>query len=98
MCNHATRVGFEHNGFFSSVPSTFDLVLRVSALVCVLLRIFISFGSTLQSNMDDFYDPAWPPGTVRLQQLFDNESKDAEIILQPRPTDNPSEECSISRC
>ncbi len=48
--------------------------------------------------MDDFYDPAWPPGTVRLQQLFDNESKDAEIILQPRPTDNPSEECSISRC
>jgi len=38
-------------------------------------------------------DPAWPPGTVRLQQLTssDNATKDARIVLQPRPTDNPND-------
>jgi hypothetical protein len=37
------------------------------------------------------FGEAWPPGTVKLQQLLKNETKDAEIILQPRPTDNPND-------
>jgi len=40
-----------------------------------------------------YSDPAWPPGTVRLQQIFDkgNSHKDANIILQPRPTADPND-------
>ncbi|KAK3626956.1 hypothetical protein LTR56_019495 [Elasticomyces elasticus] len=43
--------------------------------------------------MDDYMDPEWPPGTVRLQSLLHNDvgGKDTEIILQPRPTDNPND-------
>ncbi|KAJ9619851.1 hypothetical protein H2203_008122 [Taxawa tesnikishii (nom. ined.)] len=44
--------------------------------------------------MDDFSDPAWPPGTVKLQQLLEAETKSeksAEVILQPRPTDDPND-------
>lgn len=42
--------------------------------------------------MDEYSDPAWPPGTVKLQQLIQGGSaKDAEIILQPRPTDDPND-------
>lgn len=42
--------------------------------------------------MEGFTDPAWPPGTVRLQVLQDNsKGQDAEIILQPRPTDDPND-------
>lgn len=46
-----------------------------------------------------YSDPAWPPGTVRLQQLFssDNAHKDARIILQPRPTDNPNDPLNWSK-
>lgn len=40
---------------------------------------------------DGFCDPAWPPGTVKLAQLLGSDKKDAEIILQPRPTDNPND-------
>ncbi|KAF2768726.1 MFS general substrate transporter [Teratosphaeria nubilosa] len=36
-------------------------------------------------------DEKWPPGTVKLQQLLHNETKDAKVILQPRPTDNPND-------
>lgn len=39
----------------------------------------------------DYCDPAWPPGTVKLAQLLGTDKKDAEIILQPRPTDNPND-------
>jgi hypothetical protein len=40
-----------------------------------------------------YSDPAWPPGTVRLQQILDtgNSHKDANIILQPRPTADPND-------
>jgi MFS family permease len=40
-----------------------------------------------------FSDPAWPPGTVKLQQLLDNGNahKNARIILQPRPTSDPND-------
>lgn len=43
--------------------------------------------------MDDYLDPEWPPGTVKLQQLFENDTKEreTEIVLQPRPTDNPND-------
>lgn len=34
-------------------------------------------------------DPAWPPGTVRLEKLLGG--ADAEIILQPRPTSDPND-------
>lgn len=42
---------------------------------------------------DNYSDPAWPPGTVRLQQLLDNgeSHKQANIILQPRPTQDPND-------
>lgn len=40
---------------------------------------------------DDFCDPMWPPGTVKLTQLLGNSKKDADIVLQPRPTDNPND-------
>lgn len=39
----------------------------------------------------DYSDPDWPPGTVKLQALHSGEKNvEAEIILQPRPTDNPN--------
>jgi MFS family permease len=40
-----------------------------------------------------YSDPAWPPGTVRLQQILDTGKahKDANIILQPRPTSDPND-------
>ncbi|KAK5118159.1 hypothetical protein LTR85_008139 [Meristemomyces frigidus] len=42
--------------------------------------------------MEGFTDPAWPPGTVRLQTLQDGgKGQGAEIILQPRPTDDPND-------
>ncbi|KAK3068985.1 hypothetical protein LTR53_013030 [Teratosphaeriaceae sp. CCFEE 6253] len=44
--------------------------------------------------MDDYFDPDWPKGTVRLQTLLHSETgseKETEIILQPRPTDNPND-------
>lgn len=40
---------------------------------------------------DGFCDPQWPPGTVKLAQLLGADKKDAEIILQPRPTTNPND-------
>ena len=48
--------------------------------------------------MDDFSDPAWPPGTVKLQQLLqEGATKDAKIILQPRPTDDPNDPLNWSK-
>jgi len=39
---------------------------------------------------DDHEDPnAWPPGTVRLEELVQSENK--EIILQPHPSDDPND-------
>lgn len=38
---------------------------------------------------DDWSDPAWPPGTVRLELLKENEK--ADIILLPRPTLDPND-------
>lgn len=38
---------------------------------------------------EDWSDPAWPPGTVRLELL--KVGHDAEIILLPRPTLNPND-------
>ncbi|KAK4497677.1 hypothetical protein PRZ48_010330 [Zasmidium cellare] len=46
---------------------------------------------------NDFCDPAWPPGTVKLAQLLGGDKKDAEIILQPRPTDNPNDPLNWSK-
>ncbi|KXT04806.1 hypothetical protein AC578_9725 [Pseudocercospora eumusae] len=45
------------------------------------------------ADYNGFCDPAWPPGTVKLAQLIgsSDEKKDAKIILQPRPTDNPND-------
>jgi hypothetical protein len=40
--------------------------------------------------MDDYCDPKWPPGTIKLQELLGEGKNDTEIILQPRPTDDPS--------
>ncbi|KAH9832135.1 MFS general substrate transporter, partial [Teratosphaeria destructans] len=36
-------------------------------------------------------DEKWPPGTVKLQQLLHNDTRDAKVILQPRPTDDPND-------
>lgn len=36
-------------------------------------------------------DPKFPPGTVRLERLLGNAQGDTEIILQPRPTDDPND-------
>ncbi|KAK1089309.1 hypothetical protein LTR48_000677 [Friedmanniomyces endolithicus] len=43
--------------------------------------------------IDDYCDPEWPPGTVRLQTLLHNETKETEteIVLQPRPTSDPND-------
>jgi len=44
--------------------------------------------------MDEYSDQDWPPGTVRLQSLLHSDTKSeksAELILQPRPTDNPND-------
>ena len=40
-----------------------------------------------------YTDPAWPPGTVKLQELIgsDKAQKDARIVLQPRPTSDPND-------
>jgi len=42
---------------------------------------------------DSFCDPAWPPGTVKLQTLLHNaqDEKSVELILQPRPTQDPND-------
>jgi len=41
----------------------------------------------------DICDPAWPPGTVKLQSLLHNGNggKDAELVLQPRPSEDPND-------
>ena len=36
-----------------------------------------------------FDDPQWPPGTMRLERILDNES--TQIVLQPQPTTNPND-------
>ncbi|TID27772.1 major facilitator superfamily domain-containing protein [Venturia nashicola] len=38
---------------------------------------------------EDWSDPAWPPGTVRLELL--NTGSNAEIVLLPRPTLDPND-------
>ena len=38
---------------------------------------------------EDWSDPAWPPGTVRLELL--KTGHDAQIILLPRPTFDPND-------
>lgn len=46
--------------------------------------------SSFSSNVEeDWSDPAWPPGTVRLELL--KAGHDAEIILLPRPTLDPND-------
>lgn len=49
------------------------------------------------ANYDATCDPEWPPGTVKLAQLLGKESKAAEIVLQPRPTDNPNDPLNWKR-
>ncbi len=46
--------------------------------------------------IDDYCDPEWPPGTVRLQTLLHSETKETEteIVLQPRPTSDPNDPLS----
>lgn len=48
---------------------------------------------------EEFSDPAWPPGTVKLQQLLSGSDaqKDARIVLQPRPTDDPNDPLNWSK-
>ncbi|CAN8097521.1 unnamed protein product [Discula destructiva] len=43
--------------------------------------------ATVEMTVAD--DPAWPPGTVRLEKL--RTGADAQIILQPRPTVSPND-------
>ncbi|PNS17491.1 hypothetical protein CAC42_8034 [Sphaceloma murrayae] len=45
------------------------------------------------TGMEELGDPKWPPGTVKLQAFLKNDTgaDDTEIILQPRPTDNPND-------
>jgi MFS family permease len=42
-----------------------------------------------QFEEEDWSDPAWPPGTVRLELL--KTGRDSEIILLPRPTLDPND-------
>lgn len=49
------------------------------------------------AHQDSACDSAWPPGTVKLAQLLGKESKDSEIVLQPRPTDNPNDPLNWKR-
>lgn len=46
-------------------------------------------GSGIPVQVND--DPAWPPGTVRLERLLGKDHSDSEIILQPRPTSDPND-------
>lgn len=46
-------------------------------------------GAGHETVVDVVDDPAWPPGTVRLERLLGG--TDAEIILQPRPTNDPND-------
>jgi hypothetical protein len=39
---------------------------------------------------EDWSDPAWPPGTVRLE-LLKTGGQDAQIVLLPRPTLDPND-------
>jgi hypothetical protein len=40
---------------------------------------------------DEHKDPTiWPPGTVRLEALL-GKNQDKEIILQPRPSNDPND-------
>ncbi|KJX92661.1 major facilitator superfamily transporter like protein [Zymoseptoria brevis] len=41
--------------------------------------------------MADYLDPAWPPGTVKLAQLLAVNETESDIILQPRPTNDPND-------
>ncbi|EGP88997.1 uncharacterized protein MYCGRDRAFT_70308 [Zymoseptoria tritici IPO323] len=41
--------------------------------------------------MADYLDPEWPPGTVKLAQLWAVNEKGSDIILQPRPTNDPND-------
>lgn len=43
----------------------------------------------LEDFEEDWSDPAWPPGTVRLELL--KTGRDAQIILLPRPTLDPND-------
>jgi MFS family permease len=50
--------------------------------------------ASIATMAERYSDPAWPPGTVKIQQLLSNSNnshKDARIILQPRPTDDPND-------
>lgn len=48
---------------------------------------------------EEYLDPAWPPGTVKLQQFLSGSDaqKDARIVLQPRPTDDPNDPLNWSK-
>ncbi|KAF2723812.1 MFS general substrate transporter [Polychaeton citri CBS 116435] len=46
--------------------------------------------------MEHFLDPAWPPGTVRLS-LNKSEDIHEQVILQPRPTDDPNDPLNWTR-
>lgn len=48
----------------------------------------MGLGHTDMTDVAD--DPAWPPGTVRLEKLLGG-AGGAEIILQPRPTSDPND-------
>ncbi|SMR49038.1 unnamed protein product [Zymoseptoria tritici ST99CH_1E4] len=41
--------------------------------------------------MADYLDPEWPPGTVKLAQLLAVNAKGSDIVLQPRPTNDPND-------
>lgn len=42
------------------------------------------------ASIDEHDEREWPPGTVRIE-LITRVSKDQEIILQPRPSDDPND-------
>ncbi|KXT06220.1 hypothetical protein AC579_2620 [Pseudocercospora musae] len=58
---------------------------------CLTILSQRTFIASKMADYDGFCDPAWPPGTVKLAQLVGINKKDAEIILRPRPTDNPND-------
>lgn len=47
----------------------------------------------MADNWIDAGDPAFPPGTVRLERLqgSNTDGAESEIILQPRPTNDPND-------
>lgn len=47
------------------------------------------------TDVSEVTDPAWPPGTVRLELA--KEDGEHDIVLQPRPTSSPNDPLNWTR-